>query len=98
MVRRLVQEEEVRVDQEELGQGDPHPPAAGERLHAAREVGLPEGEAGENALGLVLDHVSAHPLEVVHELAVLVGEALGFFGEAPRPCRLPGLSAGARCS
>jgi len=72
VVRRLVEEQQVGVLQEEPGQRRPHLPPARERAGGPPQVGGVEAEAAEDALGAV----APVPLLEVVQLRVLVRERL----------------------
>ena len=59
MVGRLVEQEQLRLAQEQLGQGDAHLPAAGKLAAVAVEVGRGEAEAAEDHLRAALEVVAA---------------------------------------
>ena len=84
VVGGLVEDQHVGRRQQEASQREPHPPAAGQLLHAAIGVAGGEPEAGEHPVGLGLDGVAAELLEAALELAVagdhLVGLVAGGSG------------------
>jgi len=51
VVRRLVEEKEVRILQEQGGEMGPHPPASGQLRRRAFQVGSAEAEAHQDLLG-----------------------------------------------
>ena len=62
MVRRLVEQQHLRVADEQLRQRDAHLPAARELAGGARQVDLLEAQAEEHASHLRLDGVAAQRL------------------------------------
>ena len=72
VVRRLVQKQDVRVAQEQLGERDAHLPAAGELRAGLIEIRGLETQAGENLARVALELVPAQTLETVLDVAVLI--------------------------
>ena len=64
MVGRLIEQQEVRLADQELRQGDPHLPAAGELLGGLVPLVRREAQAGQDLGDLCLDPVAAELLEV----------------------------------
>ena len=58
MVGRLVEQQQVGLCQQQLGQRDAHLPAAGEFFGLARPVCLAEAEAGEHGADLRVECVA----------------------------------------
>ena len=74
VVGRLVEEEEVGLAQEELGQFDAHLPAAAELGHGAGEVAMAESESEEHLLGHLLALVAAEKGDLLGDVVVAVEE------------------------
>ena len=70
VVRRLVEQQQVRLAEQQLGERDAHLPAAGKRLGRPGEVGGPEAEALEHRRRLQLDRVAVAMPEAVLQIAV----------------------------
>ena len=79
VVGGLVQEQQVGVAQEELGQCDTHLPAARELGARALKVGDLKAEAGKDLAGVALELVAAQVFKAVLNLAVLVKERVDIF-------------------
>ncbi len=79
MVRRLVEEQQVGIGEQQPGQRDPHHPAAGELADVALGVGIGKAQPGEDAASLSLDRPAAELLEPMLEAAVFVHQ-LGQLG------------------
>ena len=74
VVGRLVEEQQVRSQQQQAGQGRPHAPASRELGERAMNRARFEPEPVEDDLGFRLEPVPAHCLEAMLHLAVGVGE------------------------
>ena len=76
MVCRLVEQQQLRLTQQYLGQLDAHLPAVAELVHLARHVFVVEAKANENLFRLAFGRVASdesHPLvECAHPLAKLL--------------------------
>ena len=72
VIGRLVQQEDVGLHQQELGQLDTHAPPTGELAGGTVEVGPPEAQALKRALQLALVIVPAHQGEAI----ILTGKAV----------------------
>ena len=70
MVGRFVQQQQVRLLQKQLGQRQPHLPAAGERLRRTLEVLALEPQALQHRRRLQLDRVSVAEAELILKVAV----------------------------
>ena len=70
MVRRLVEQQQVRLPEQQLRQRDPHLPAAGKRLGRPLEVGRLEPEALQHGRRLQLDAVAVAESEPILQVAV----------------------------
>ncbi len=70
MVRRLVEQQEGGLLQQQLRERDAHLPAAGKRVGGPLEVGGREAEALEDRGGLELDAVAVAEAELVLQIAV----------------------------
>ena len=84
VVGGLVQQQQVGVAQEELGERDAHLPAARELGARAPKIGNLKAQAGQDLAGVALELVAAQVLKAVLDLAVLVEECveiLALFGE-----------------
>ena len=84
VVGGLVQQQQIGVAKEELGQRDAHLPAARELGTRALKVGYFEAQAGQDLTGVALELVAAQVLKAVLDLAVLVEErvdVLALLGE-----------------
>ena len=71
-----VQQQQVGVAQEELGERDTHLPAARELGARALKVGDLKAQAGQDLAGVALELVAAQMLKAVLDLAVLVEERI----------------------
>ena len=69
----LVEQQQVGLLEQQLGERDAHLPAAGKFLGAAVPIGMREAEAGENGADLRLDGVAV----AVAKIGVQVVEAVG---------------------
>ena len=74
VVGGLVEQQEIRTQQEEPGQRRPHAPAARELAERPVDRGGGEAEPAQDDLGLGLEPVAAEGLEAVLDLAVAVGQ------------------------
>jgi len=83
VVGRLVEQQDVGVDRQDPGQGDPHLPAAGEVLHRPVEILRGETEAGQHRLGPGVEIVAAAVFEDLDDVAVAF-EQLGHLVVAQR--------------
>ena len=84
VVGGLVEQQQVGVAQEELGERDTHLPAAGELGARALKVGDLKAQAGQDLAGVALELVAAQVLKAVLDLAVFGKESvdvLALFGE-----------------
>ena len=79
MVGGLIQKQQVRVAQEELGQRDAHLPAARELGARALKVGDLKAQAGQDLAGVALELVAAQVLKAVLDLAILVKECVDVY-------------------
>ncbi len=70
MVRRLVEQQQRRAAEQQLGERDAHLPAAGERLGRLVEVRLREAEALEHLRDAQVDAVALVAPEELRELVV----------------------------
>src|SRR5499427_10137477 len=70
MVRRLVEEQQARLAEQQLRERDTHLPAARERLAGTREVRCLEAQALKHGGGLELDGVAVTVPERVLQIAV----------------------------
>src|SRR5262245_44076621 len=77
MVGGLVEEEEIRPEEEEAGEGGAHAPASRELGERPMRVRGSETQPAENDLGLRLQTVATERLEAVLDLAVALGGRLG---------------------
>jgi hypothetical protein len=75
VVRRLVEKEKVRLEQEQTAEGEPHQPAAGEMGEGAVEVLFLERQAAEDSLRLRRKVVATAQIEPPLQLPLLRGEA-----------------------
>ena len=72
VVRGLVEQQQVRVAKQQLGQGDAHLPATGEVLGRLVEVLDGKTEAAQDGAGEAVELVAAQALEAVLGVAVLL--------------------------
>ena len=72
VVRGLVEQQQVRVAKQQLGQGDAHLPATGEVLGGLVEVLDGKPEAAQDGAGAAVELVAAQALEAVLGVAVLL--------------------------
>ena len=70
MVRRLVEQQQVRLAEQQLRERDAHLPAPGKRLRRTLEVGRLETEALEHRRRLQLDAVALAQPELILQIAV----------------------------
>ena len=85
VVGRFVEEQHVRVDGQDLGQGDAHFPAAAECFHRGLKIEGDDAETGEDGLGPRFEVVAATLLKDLDGLAVafkqvgqlVIGHGLG---------------------
>src|SRR5215831_12793641 len=77
MVGGLVEEEEIRPEEEEAGEGGAHAPASRELGERPMRVRGGEPQPAEDDLGLRLQTVATERLEAVLDLAVALGGCLG---------------------
>ena len=78
VVRRLVEQQQIRLFEQQFGQRDPHLPAAGEFLHAALPVFAPEAKAGEDGAHARFDVVAVARREFGLHVVVAFGDLLVF--------------------
>ena len=76
MVRRLVEQQQVGLAEQQLGKRDAHLPAAGKRFRRPLEVVGAEAEALKDGRGLQLDAVAVAEAEPVLQLAVALEHRL----------------------
>ncbi len=76
VVRRLVEEHDVRLGKEDDGEHDPHLPAAGEIAAVLLEIAVPESEAGEDLLGSCRKGVTVLRVETGDGVFVVLQEFL----------------------
>src|SRR4030042_1959545 len=69
VIGRLVQDEQVRIEKEELGELDAREPAAAELGELSGEIGFGKAQAGEDNLGFILGAISPGGLELVLDFA-----------------------------
>ena len=74
MVGWLVEQQQIRFLQQQLGQGDAHLPAAGEFFGAAMPIFFAETEAHEHASDLGLDGESVASAEFVLDTLIAFGD------------------------
>ena len=84
VVRRLVEQQHIRLAQQDLRQFDTHTPSSGELARGSVEIGAFKAQSRERALNVSLIVVSAHELvtfmflrETFHELHVRVALIVG---------------------
>ncbi|MPN57277.1 hypothetical protein SDC9_204971 [bioreactor metagenome] len=70
VVGGLVQQQHIRLQGQDFGQGDPHLPAAGERLHRMIEAIRPDPQAGQYGLGTGVQVIAAAVFELLLDYAV----------------------------
>ena len=76
MVRRLVEQQQARPAEQELGERDAHLPAARERFGRLLHVVLREPQAAQDGGDLQIDAVALEPAEALLQLAVAAEHAL----------------------
>ena len=76
MVRRLVEEHDIRLGEEDDGEHDPHLPAAGEITAVLLEIAVPKSESGEDLPGLCRKGVTVLRVESGHGVLILLQELL----------------------
>ena len=88
MVGGLVEQQQVGLFEQQLGQRDAHLPAAGELLGAALPIALAEAEAGEHGADLRFDGVAVARAELAFRAMEAVGHlrVLGAGGIEFAPC------------
>ncbi len=79
VIGRLVQQQQVRLFEQQFGQRDAHLPAAGEFLGAALPIGMREPEPGQHRSHLRLDGVAVARAKLAVQLMKTVGH-LRVFG------------------
>ena len=81
MIGRLVEQQQVGLGQQQLGQRDAHLPSAGELVGLARPILLAEAKAGEHAAHLRVERVAIERVEALlqHRIALRGGVVLGSF-------------------
>ena len=84
MVRGLVEQQQVGLRQQQLGQRDAHLPAAGEFFGVARPVFLAEAEAVEHGADLRVERVAIVHAEVAEDALVAVGHLRVLGGRCDR--------------
>ena len=89
VVRRLVEQEQVRLAEQQLGQRDAHLPSAGERFGRPLEVGRREAEALQHGRRLELDRVAVVQAEAILQVAV-AREHVVVLGDGNRRVAEPG--------
>ena len=72
VVGRLVEQQQVGMAQEELGEGDAHLPSAGELRGGLVELGHGESEAAQDGAGARFQLIAAEALEALAGVAVAV--------------------------
>ena len=83
MVRRLVEQHDVRLSQDQRGEGDPHLPAAREGVGRLLELVCAEPEPVQHAGDLQVDRVAVLVPELVLQLAVALQDALMLLARPP---------------
>ena len=85
VVGGLVEQQQVRLFEQQFGQRDAHLPAAGELFRVPRPIVLAEAEAGEHRSDLRLDRIAVaraelavQPVEAVGDLRVLLAGGIQF--------------------
>ena len=78
VIGRLVEEQQTRLAQQQLREGDAHLPAPGKRLGRAVEVRRPEAQALQHRRRLELDAVPVVHAEAILQVAVPVEHAVVF--------------------
>ena len=88
MVRRLVQQQNIRLLQQKLGERDAHLPAARELFRAPRPVLFAESQAIQYRPNLRLDRVAVARAELAVEPVEAIGDTAVFFArrDRDRPC------------
>ncbi len=76
MVGRLVQQQHVRLLQQQTRQGDPHLPSAGELTAVAVPVFLRKAQSPQHAADLSLHGVAALVAELLLQLPVAIQQAV----------------------
>ena len=76
VVRGLVEQKQVGMAQEELGERDAHLPAAGELRARSLEIGRFKAEAGEDLLGVALELVAPKMLKAILDAAVFLEKGI----------------------
>jgi hypothetical protein len=97
VVRRLVEQQEVRAGRERAGEAGAGELAAGERLEVAVEVGVGEAEAVDDGVRALAPRVAADGLVLGHDARVAVVDPLVAAGHLPsRPRSCSSSSSGSR--
>ncbi len=90
VVGRLVEQQQVRLGQQQLGQRDAHLPAAAELVRLARPVFLAESEAGEHAAHLCVERVAVERVKALLEHRVAFRRGLVLLARVVEYGQLPG--------
>ena len=87
MVGGLVEQQQIRLGEQQLGQRDAHLPAAAELVGLARPVFLAEAEAGEHGAHLGVERVAVEGVKAFlqHGVAFGGGFVLGACRDRARP-------------
>ena len=94
VIGRLVEQQEVRPEQEQACQRRPHAPSTGELRERTMDLLRLEPEPAEDHLGLGLEAIPAQGFEAVLDLAIPLEQGPG--RPRVRPCRRPAARAGPR--
>ena len=97
VVGGLVEQQQVRLFEQQLGQRDAHLPAAGEFLGAARPVFLPEAQTVQHRAHLRFDGVAVARVEFASDALVALGH-LRVFGGAGSISPIWWVSSSISCS
>ncbi len=90
MVGGLVEQQQVGLGQQQLGQRDAHLPAAAELIGLARPVLLAEAEAGEHGAHLRIERVAVEGVKALLQHGVALGGGFVFGAGVVEFGKLPG--------
>ena len=76
MIGRLVQQQQVRLCQQQLGQRDAHLPPAGEFVDLPRPVFLAEAETGKHRADLRIERIAVERMKALLQHRIALGSRL----------------------
>ncbi|MCG3121446.1 MAG: hypothetical protein ALAOOOJD_04538 [bacterium] len=88
VIGRFVQQQNLRLGEQKLGEGDTHHPATGKLVQGPRELRGAKADAAKDRLGLMLDRVAALRFEALAQFAVTFEQIrMRRVGHLPLHCR-----------